>query len=95
MVQTAWNLGLFCFGSGRNDEGARLFDVINQVSTYGLKLLIGLIIYNIYDILQLAPFFQKTAVFTADQERVRAFVFTASFLFLYNQDVQVRNLIVI
>jgi hypothetical protein len=34
MLQTAWNLGLFCFSSGRNDEGTRLFDVINKVSSY-------------------------------------------------------------
>lgn len=32
MVQTAWNLGLYCFSSEKNEEGASLFNIINKLS---------------------------------------------------------------
>lgn len=32
MLQTPWNLGLFCFSAGRNSEGMWLFDVISEVA---------------------------------------------------------------
>lgn len=32
MLQTSWNLGLFCFSAGRHTEGMCLFDVISEVT---------------------------------------------------------------
>jgi hypothetical protein len=31
LLQTSWNLGLYCFSAGRNSEGIILFDVISKV----------------------------------------------------------------
>lgn len=31
MVQTAYNLGLFCFNVGRNSEGSGFFQIIQKV----------------------------------------------------------------
>lgn len=33
LLQTSWNLGLYCFSAGRNSEGMGLFDVISKVFT--------------------------------------------------------------
>lgn len=33
LLQTSWNLGLYCFSAGRNSEGIILFDVISKVYT--------------------------------------------------------------
>ncbi|KAI9487517.1 MAG: hypothetical protein EXX96DRAFT_82395 [Benjaminiella poitrasii] len=31
MLQTSWNLGLYCFGAGRHEEGVLLFSIVNKV----------------------------------------------------------------
>ncbi|KAI7900431.1 uncharacterized protein BX663DRAFT_517550 [Cokeromyces recurvatus] len=31
MLQTSWNLGLFCFSAGRHEEGTLLFNIVNKL----------------------------------------------------------------
>ncbi|KAF1797660.1 hypothetical protein FB192DRAFT_1178194 [Mucor lusitanicus] len=66
MLQTSWNLGLFCFSAGRNNEGMCLFDVISE----------------------LFPYFDNISYFTKQQDRVRTFLFTASYILMYNNALE-------
>ncbi|KAL9554661.1 hypothetical protein MBANPS3_002712 [Mucor bainieri] len=66
MLQTSWNLGLFCFSAGRNNEGMWLFDVISE----------------------LFPYFDSISYFTKEQDRVRTFLFTASYILMYNNALE-------
>ncbi|CAO3628445.1 unnamed protein product [Mucor fragilis] len=66
MLQTPWNLGLFCFSAGRNSEGMWLFDVISE----------------------LFPYFDNISYFTKEQDRVRTFLFTASYILMYNNALE-------
>ncbi|KAK4516313.1 uncharacterized protein ATC70_011283 [Mucor velutinosus] len=66
MLQTSWNLGLFCFSAGKNTEGMRLFDVISELFSY----------------------FDNISYFTKEQDRVRTFLFTASYILMYNNALE-------
>ncbi|KAL7333968.1 sporulation-specific protein 22 [Mucor circinelloides] len=66
MLQTSWNLGLFCFSAGRHTEGMCLFDVISE----------------------LFPYFDNISYFTKEQDRVRTFLFTASYILMYNNALE-------